>query len=309
MKISEIIGERTWKFGPEQPTLGLDLGSRASKGVLLHRDQIYAVQIPTGYYMQETADELLAKLTEKAGLNRSDIVFIVGTGYGRITLKYDDIAYKVVTEITCHAMGSHALYPNARTIIDIGGQDSKAIKIDPTTGKVIEFVMNDKCAAGTGRFLEKAAQLLDLDLHDLGDFSLKATAPSPISSQCVVFAESEMISLRARGQREKDNNSLANIAAGIHYSSARRVKNLLGRVGIESDLVFSGGVSNNPGMWKVLEDVLEAKFAPPTKLDMIFAGALGAAVFAGRYSVSAGQRHKASHTHAAAAHGEPVLQA
>jgi (R)-2-hydroxyacyl-CoA dehydratese activating ATPase len=283
-KLSEIIGERAPKFRSEHPVLGLDLGSRASKAVLLHKDFLYATQIPTGYSMQETADELLEKLTQKAGVTRQDLRYIVGTGYGRITLKYDDIAYKVVTEITCHAMGSHVLYPKARTIIDIGGQDSKAIKVDPESGKVVEFVMNDKCAAGTGRFLEKAAQLLGIDLAALGQYSLKATDPSPISSQCVVFAESEMISLRARGKQDNPEESLANIAAGIHYSSARRVKNLLGRVGIDSDLVFSGGVSNNPGMWKVLEDVLGAKFAPPAPVDMIFAGALGASVFASRYA-------------------------
>ena len=143
--------------------------------------------------------------------------------------------------------------------------------------------MNDKCAAGTGRFLEKAAVLLGAGLDELGDIALQAEAPSQVSSQCVVFAESEVISLRARGDRVGDEAARANIAAGIHNATARRVKSLLGRVGTEPDLVFTGGVSNNVGMWRALEDLIGAKFAPaPANFDMIFAGALGAAVHAAR---------------------------
>ena len=179
-------------------------------------------------------------------------------------------------------MGAHALNPRTRTIIDIGGQDSKAIKVDPATGKVVEFVMNDKCAAGTGRFLEKAAVLLGLELHQLARSRLRPTSRRAISSQCVVFAESEMISLRARGERHKDGAARANIAAGIHFATARRVKSLLGRVGIEPDLVFTGGVANNVGMWHALEELIGAKFAR-SPIDMIYAGALGAAVHAGQF--------------------------
>lgn len=232
--------------------------------------------------MQKTADELIVRLLRKAGVRRDAVGYIVGTGYGRITLAFKDVPYQIVTEITCHAMGAHAVLPNTRTIIDIGGQDSKAIKIDPRTGKVVEFVMNDKCAAGTGRFLEKAATLLGLQLDELGDEALLAESPTPISSQCVVFAESEVISLRARGERAKDAKARANVAAGVHTATARRVFNLLNRVGIEPDLVFTGGVSNNRGMWVLLEEMLGHRFAVPP-LDLIFAGALGAAVFAGHY--------------------------
>jgi len=163
MKISDIVERVPWPFAPPGPVIGFDIGSRGSKGVLLTADEILTTFIPTGLYMQETADDLLARLLKQTGLRRRDIGFIVGTGYGRISLKYKDIPYQVVTEITCHAMGAHALNPRTRTIIDIGGQDSKAIKVDPATGKVVEFVMNDKCAAGTGRFLEKAAVLLGLE--------------------------------------------------------------------------------------------------------------------------------------------------
>jgi len=278
----DIVSNGTWKFTTAVPVVGLDIGSRGSKGVLLNGDEVATVLIPTGLYMQETADELLTKLLQIAGLERGDIGFIVGTGYGRISLKYDDIPYQVVTEISCHAMGAHALIPKARTIIDIGGQDSKAIKVDTTTGKVVEFVMNDKCAAGTGRFLEKAAAILGIDLRELGDVALKSKNPAQVSSQCAVFAESEVISLRARGVRDNNDQISADIAAGVHYSTARRVHNLLGRIGIEPDIVFTGGVSNNVGMWKVLEEQIGAKFTP-AKLDLIFAGALGAAIHAWKH--------------------------
>ncbi len=286
MKISDVAGSAPWPHAPADPVVGFDIGSRGSKGVLLTHDSIYTTFIPTGLYMQETADELLARLLKDAGLKRRDIAFVVGTGYGRISLAYTDLPYQVVTEITCHAMGAHSLNPRTRTIIDIGGQDSKAIKIDPATGKVVEFVMNDKCAAGTGRFLEKAAVLLGLELHQLGDVALEANDPAMISSQCVVFAESEMISLRARGERHKDGAARANIAAGIHFATARRVKSLLGRIGTEPDLVFTGGVANNAGMWHALETLIGAKFVR-SPIDMIYAGALGAAVHAGRHHAAA----------------------
>jgi predicted CoA-substrate-specific enzyme activase len=277
-----LFAGQPWKHRSERPVVGLDLGSRASKGVLLHGEQFETVLVPTGVSTQKTADEVIGKLLRKAGLERRALRYVVGTGYGRITLAFHDIPYQVVTEITCHALGAHAVLPATRTIIDIGGQDSKAIKIDPANGKVVEFVMNDKCAAGTGRFLEKTAVMLGLQLDELGEVALEAVSPSPISSQCVVFAESEVISLRAKGERSKDSAVRANVAAGVHLATARRVHNLLNRVGIEPALAFTGGVSNNRGMWKLLEELLGHRFAQPP-LDLIFAGALGAAIFAGRY--------------------------
>ena len=281
--IKKLTGTTPWKFAWNKPVIGLDLGSRASKGVLLTSEKIYTTLIPTGLYMQETANELLKKLLKIARLKRADIGYIVSTGYGRISLSFTDIPFEVVTEISCHAMGAHALYPSTRTIIDIGGQDSKAIKVDKNSGKVVDFVMNDKCAAGTGQFLEKAAVLLGLNLEELGNSALLATKPAQISSQCVVFAESEMISLRAKGARQNDSEAIANIAAGIHYSAARRVRNLLGRVGSEPDLIFTGGVSNNPGMRHVLEELIGEPFIK-TSFDMIYAGALGAAVYATQHA-------------------------
>ena len=146
-------------------------------------------------------------------------------------------------------------------------------------GTVVDFVMNDKCAAGTGQFLEKAAILLGLNVDELGQAALKATKPALISSQCVVFAESEMISLRAKGARQNDTETIPNIAAGIHYSAARRVHNLLRRVGPEPELMCTGGVSRNPGMRQILEEMMGESFTS-TPFDMICAGALGAAVYA-----------------------------
>ena len=262
--------------------IGIDIGSRTAKGVLLHDGSVYVAQLATGVFMQTTADQLLEELLELADLSRGKVDFIVGTGYGRIALKFNDIPTEIVTEISCHAMGAHFLNASTRTIVDIGGQDSKVIQVDPATGKVVRFVMNDKCAAGTGRFLEKAAGLLDLTLDELGPASLRTTKEVQVSSQCVVFAESEIISLRARGE------SCDDIAAGLHRASARRVKNILSRIPIDSELMFTGGVSNNVGMRYALQTLAGIEIARP-RLDTIYAGALGSAIYAQRFAANARQ--------------------
>jgi len=275
-KTSDILQRDLLARLPEATVVGIDIGSRSGKGVLLHNGRLHTAVVPTGFKTQQTAEAVLGRLLEEAELETCDLDYVVGTGYGRVSMQFSDVPHQVLTEISCHAMGAHALTPTARTIIDIGGQDSKAIKVDQRNGKVLEFVMNDKCAAGTGRFLEKAAQLLDLDLRDLGDAALGADAPSAISSQCVVFSESEVVSLRAKGERRE------NIAAGIHHATALRVRNLLNRIGLEPGIVFTGGVSNNVGMKKALEDLLKVTIES-TPLDSTFAGALGAAVYAATF--------------------------
>ncbi|BCG59125.1 2-hydroxyacyl-CoA dehydratase [Paenibacillus sp. URB8-2] len=280
MLIQEVVDVRLLDKITGGSVIGIDIGSRTGKAVLLSRGQVYTSSVYTGINMQETADELLEDLLDQSALKRSDIDYIVGTGYGRIALQYSDISSQIVTEISCHAMGAHYLNADVRTIVDIGGQDSKAIRVDPLTGGVVEFVMNDKCAAGTGRFLEKVAEILELTIDELGQEAVKSGSPSEISSQCVVFAESEVISLRAKGETRQD------IAAGIHFASAKRVRNLLKRVGIEPGLIFSGGVSNNIGMRKALED-LSGHPLIEAKIDTIFAGALGAAIHALNYSKAA----------------------
>jgi predicted CoA-substrate-specific enzyme activase len=271
--IKEVLDEKLVSTISDARVIGIDIGSRTGKAVLLSDGHLYTAITPTGVHTQETADKLFNKLLKQTNLAQSDIAYIVGTGYGRVALEFGEISHKIVTEISCHAMGAHVLNSNVRSIVDIGGQDSKAIRVDPRNGKVVEFIMNDKCAAGTGRFLEKAAVLLGLTTEELGAESLKATKPSDVSSQCVVFAESEVISLKAKGATRAD------IAAGIHIATARRVRNLFNRIGLEEDLVFTGGVSNNAGMKKVLEDILGHRISD-VKLNTIYAGALGAAVIA-----------------------------
>lgn len=276
MELKDVIDQKLISTITNKNVIGIDIGSRTGKAVLLSGGKLYTSKEYTGINMQITANALLTELLQEANLERSDISYIVGTGYGRVALKFNDIPNQIVTEISCHSLGAHYLNSNVRTIVDIGGQDSKVIKVNPENGKVDEFLMNDKCAAGTGRFLEKVAGLLDLTITELGEKSVKSTKPSEISSQCVVFAESEIISLRAKGETQED------IAAGIHLATASRVRNLLSRINITPDLVFTGGVSNNIGMRKALEDLLGYKISE-IKLDTIYAGALGAAIHAQKF--------------------------
>jgi (R)-2-hydroxyacyl-CoA dehydratese activating ATPase len=276
MRTIDVVADQRAASITGANAIGIDIGSRQAKAVLLNDRDIYTAITASGVDSQETADRLVKKLLKQSGIDRRDIAFAVGTGYGRIALAYDDIRTEVVTEISCHAMGAHYLNAGTKTIIDIGGQDSKAIKVDPDNGRVREFVMNDKCAAGTGRFLEKIAELLDFKLEELGDRALQSTRKVAISSQCVVFAESEVISLKVRGEQRED------IAAAIHFASARRVRNLVNRIGLEPELLFSGGVSNNKGMKRALEELIGHPISS-TKLDTTYAGALGAAVIAQQY--------------------------
>lgn len=277
MRFEEIFQKELIQDIADFTTVGIDIGSRQAKAVLLHNKKLYTKLIPTGFFMQETADELLNSLLEEAKISRTDINYIVVTGYGRIALKFDDIRYRMVTEIACHGKGAHFIGENVHTIVDIGGQDSKVIKINSVDGSVVNFAMNDKCAAGTGTFLEKISGILGLDVTEIGEVSLKADTPAKIDSTCVVFAESEVVSNRAKGE------SVENISAGIHKSVAKRVNGLLSRVGIESNVLFTGGVSNNIGMKKAIEEILGIKITE-SKLNTVFAGALGAAVFATEFA-------------------------
>lgn len=277
--IDELIDDKYIGTLNNYRSVGIDIGSRAAKAVLLYDGKLYNKMVASGVSSEETGKQLLQLLAKEAGISPDDIEYVVGTGYGRVAMNYGNIPFSSLTEISCHALGAHYLNADTRTIVDIGGQDSKAISIDHETGKVSEFVMNDKCAAGTGRFLEKVAMLLEIPITELGEYSLRSKENIEISSQCVVFAESEVVSLRAQGKTKED------IAAGIHKASVRRVKNLLNRIGLEPTVLFTGGVSNNIGMRKALEEIMQVKLGT-TKLDTTFAGALGAAINAGRYSQS-----------------------
>lgn len=272
-KTKDFIDSRLVKKIGDYTVIGIDIGSRTGKAVLHHKGEWFFTKVGTGFDMQMTANELLENLFEEANISLEDVQYIVGTGYGRVSLRFDTVPHQMLSEISCHAMGVHFLDSDTRTIIDIGGQDSKAIKVDPDTGKVTDFVMNDKCAAGTGRFLEKVAAILGYQTEEIGNVALQAEKKLDISSQCVVFAESEIISLRASGE------SVADIAAGIHFAAANRTCTLVKRVGLEPGLQFSGGVSDNAGMKKAMEDILGEEIKP-LPIDMIYAGALGAAIYA-----------------------------
>jgi predicted CoA-substrate-specific enzyme activase len=250
--------------------LGIDIGSLSTKLVLI-QDGKYVDSIieRSSYNFKEIGNILFEKILEKNHLNRSDITRIVGTGYGRHSL---DLAEEVITEITAHARGVQYFFPDVRSIIDIGGQDSKVIIISKKTGKVLDFQMNDKCAAGTGRFLEVMAHALNVDISEFGPLAMKSTKPESISSMCTVFAESEVISLFAKGAKKED------IALGIHISIAKRVAAMAKRLNVESPLVFCGGVAKNIAVRTALENELNIKLQSPS--DPQITGALGAALLA-----------------------------
>lgn len=250
--------------------LGIDVGSLSAEAVLLNdAKEVLATSIlPTGADSRKAGEGALAAVLAAGGKEAADIGFAVATGYGRISVEF---AGKRVTEITCHARGIHHLYPEVRTLIDIGGQDSKAIRVSPR-GRVLDFIMNDKCAAGTGRFLEVMAGALEVKLGQLAGFSAKATEPVPISSMCTVFAESEVVSLLAVGHPRE------NIIGGIHEAIALRTAGMLRRIGLEEPLAMSGGVAKNLGVVRALEDQLGCRVILPEEPQII--GALGAALIA-----------------------------
>ena len=207
---------------------------------------------------------------ENAGMKKEDVAFTLATGYGRNSLM--NFADKQMSELSCHARGAYFLFPDVHTVIDIGGQDCKVISVGPQ-GKVLDFQMNDKCSAGTGRFFEVMSRVLDIDLTHLAEEALKSKKPCSISKQCSVFAESEVISLV--------NNSvpLPDIAAGIHESIARRIHGMAFKVGVEEDVALTGGCSSNKALRKALEKRLHLPLAELT-MDPQLMGALGAALFA-----------------------------
>jgi predicted CoA-substrate-specific enzyme activase len=250
-------------------TAGIDIGSISTKAAVLSDGKLLGTSlIFTGYNAEAAGRTVFEELLKDLGLERQAVRRVISTGYGRNSVKFVD---KAVTEITCHGAGAHYLDPGARSIIDIGGQDSKVIVIDEK-GKVKNFAMNDKCAAGTGRFLEVMARALEMDLEVFGNLSLKAGSPSRISSLCTVFAESEVISLISRGEHRE------NIIAGIHESIAARVAAMANRVGVVPPVVMTGGVAKNAGVVKALEKKLGMTIRVSEYAQVN--GAIGAAVLA-----------------------------
>ncbi len=248
--------------------VGIDIGSTATKAVVFDGVVRGRAVVPTGWDPREAALCALREALAQAGITKGKVGGIVGTGYGRISLPIFD---RRVTEITCHARGAHHLQPETRTVIDIGGQDSKVIALDGQ-GMVSDFIMNDKCAAGTGRFLQVMAGVLDETLDGLGDLAAGAE-PVSLSSMCTVFAESEIIGLLARGVEK------SRIAAGILDTIARRVQGLAGRVALRDTVTFTGGTARNSAICKVIASRLGVSIHVPEEPQ--FVGALGAALIAG----------------------------
>ncbi|MFO7989974.1 MAG: acyl-CoA dehydratase activase [Desulfotignum sp.] len=250
---------------------GIDIGSNTAKAALIKDNTLVGTRVmPTGYHHLKAGTSVFEDLLQQTGLSRSDIRAVVATGYGRASI---DFADKAMTEILCHGAGAHFLDPYIRGVIDVGGQDSKAIALDDQ-GRVDNFAMNDKCAAGTGRFLEVMANALEVALDQMGDVGLTADHPSKISSICTVFAESEVISMIARQEKRE------NIIAGIHDAAAARVAILAAKIRIRSPIMMTGGVAKNPGMITALEKRLNQPLTISPYCQET--GAIGAAVLASR---------------------------
>ena len=252
-------------------TAGVDVGSVSSQAVIMVDGELYAfANARTGSDSPNSAKSVMNWAMEDTGLTLENINYCVGTGYGRVNVPFSD---RAITEIACHARGGNYMYgPTVRTILDMGGQDCKAIHCDER-GKVSNFLMNDKCAAGTGRGMEVFADLLSVSIEDVGDLSFQVDEePPPVSSTCVVFAKSEASTLLRKGWSKE------RVLAAYCSAMAHRVVTLLERIGMETDFAITGGIAKNVGVVKRLEKELGVT-AMQAKYDSQIAGALGAALF------------------------------
>lgn len=249
--------------------LGIDIGSASSKAVLMDENkQIRKTAVLPFGIGSSGPERVIDTVLQDKNLTVENVKYIVGTGYGRKSLSF---IHKEITEISCHAKGVHHIFPNVRTILDIGGQDVKTISIDET-GRIIEFYMNDKCAAGTGRFLEVMARILECPINQLGELDALSKKPVTVSSTCTVFAESEVISLLSQNLKKED------IARGIHLSIISRAMGLLYRTRMEDDFSMTGGVAQNKGVVTSLESAINKKIYVSEYAQLM--GAVGAALFA-----------------------------
>ena len=250
--------------------MGIDSGSTSTNAVIMNADKkiIASTVVRTGAKSADSAARALDEVLKAAGLIKDDLFYIVSTGYGRVSI---DFADENVTEISCHGRGAHYFNPAIRAILDIGGQDSKAIHLNQA-GEVTDFVMNDKCAAGTGRFLEMIARTLEIDVSELGPAALTSTEEIEITSMCSVFAESEVISLIANNKEKPD------IAWGVCKAIANKAYSLLKRVGMEEEFMMTGGVAKNPGVVKAVEERIGSKLYICQEPEIV--GAAGACLYA-----------------------------
>lgn len=249
---------------------GVDVGSTQTKAVIIdERKRIVSRSLTeTGANVIRAAESAFAEALVSGDLREEEVEYIVGTGYGRYKVTFGNTQ---VTEISCHGRGAVHMFPETRTVVDMGGQDTKAIRVS-ATGEIVDFCMNDKCAAGTGRFLGAASAALDIPLDELGPTALQGERPVKISTTCTVFAESEVLSWLGKGKKIED------ILLGVHQSIAARSAGLLRRVGIESQVTFTGGVAKNAAMIATLNERLDLQVNVSD--DSHYMGALGAALFA-----------------------------
>jgi predicted CoA-substrate-specific enzyme activase len=260
---------------------GVDVGSTQTKAAIVDEDRnlVARALIDTGSNVVAAAENVFEKALKEFGIANEEVEYVIGTGYGRYRVTFGN---DQVTEISCHGRGAVHMFPNTRTVVDMGGQDTKAIKVGET-GEIEDFCMNDKCAAGTGRFLGAAAAALDLTLDDLGPTALRYTKSVKISTTCTVFAESEVLSWLGKGKKVED------ILWGVHESIATRSAGLMRRVGIQDEITFTGGVTRNTAMVKALEERLGKKLNISD--DSHYMGALGAALFAMDRIIASRQPH------------------
>ncbi len=250
---------------------GCDIGSLTSKAVLMKGRRIIGSEVlKSKPRPEDSAEAAMAAVLEKTGLKMDDIAGGTGTGYGRDRITF---ANHVMSELACHAKGAKWLHPAVRTVIDIGGQDAKVLSLDKA-GTVLNFKTNDKCAAGTGRFLEVMANVLDVDLEEMGALSLKSGAPVTFAATCTVWAQADAIKYL------NSDYSIEDIAAGISKAMASRVAVLASSVGVEKDVCMTGGVAKNKGVVSFLEKLIDAKIKKVRKADPQLAGAIGAALYA-----------------------------
>lgn len=254
--------------------MGIDIGSLTAKGIILRDEQIIASSINRARPdPKESAQEIMEQLTSHEGLMMSDIKCIVGTGYGKEQISF---AQHTESEITCHGLGAWWSLPSVRMVIDIGGQDAKAIRLDDK-GRVVRYIYNDKCASGTGRFLEIMAEALEVPLEKMADLGNQAKKQITLSNQCVIFAESEVISLVNQGE------NLPDIVDGLHRALAGRVAALAKSIGLDQEVIMTGGVAKNNGVFQALQNSLGVEIKTQPKVDPQLNGALGAALLARQY--------------------------
>ncbi|MDY7030563.1 MAG: acyl-CoA dehydratase activase [Thermodesulfobacteriota bacterium] len=253
---------------------GCDIGSLTAKAVIMEEENILSEAIIQSQTKPSaSAEEVIDLALDRAGLSRDDIQYAVGTGYGKDLIPF---VQRVESEISCHAKGAWWSTPSVRTVIDIGGQDAKVIRVDET-GKVIRFIYNDKCASGTGRFLEIMADALEVNIEEMGSLGKQSGEIITISNQCVIFAETEVVSLINKGR------DIPDIINGLHHAMTGRVASLAKSIGVEEDVVLAGGVAKNIGVFDALAESLDLPVRTLNGIDPQINGAVGAALFAMEY--------------------------